>query len=506
MNTPVTATATAANNNIEKEDLASYPSFPSYPVEQGHQQPLPAESQTPHHHSNHPQVFYPAYDPSVLPPHHQEQFPMFDSYDMEHVNSYHVSHAPPPQGAEQHQLQGWIAHRLKGQVEFYFSYENLVRDDYMVQQLLVHGGNAVPCMLVGSFPRVRDILGGGIASPQLLQEALRFSPIVRVYGAVLVPLTDALHQALYVRRQPASLQHQQQMPHKLDLASASRYSPTTTSITDDTTASSQATTPKETPVALQPPDDSYRLESQLNNNTMVMTPSQAPSYASVAHWPVESPQPQYAYIYSSNQPHVVPYGYTVTTPSVTPDAASELVSSNYHQGQQQHHSQRRNHYNKKKGHYNRHKKRFPRQDQNHHKQNEHNRNIDGSPKHVQAPDEDKSGEDQKLQDDHVHDQHEAGQIKQQKNYRHDKQQRPQYTAKDAQNGHSQPHNQKQSRKQRNQGKWQLRGGKPSSSSSASWTNDDFPSLHTNNNILNHNESEQLLAGLQGLSLQQGGNL
>ena len=545
------------NNNDEKE-TQEQEHYASYPTEDhalprtsmssvysggGEHEPqahVPAQQETPRSHG-----YYTATNP-VYQPH--EQFPQ-DSYGGMDPNSYAVSQPAP----------AWLFQRLKSQVEFYFSYENLVRDDFMVQQLLMHGGNAIPCLLVGNFPRVREILGGGTASPELLYEALQYSLVVRVYGTVLVPLTDALQQALHVRRQPTSLQpppHQQPHP-SLDLSS--RYSPTTTSVTDDTTASSQATTPKEAPlpppVGFQtlPTQGFYPSQSTTAQQHLVVEPQpkmmttsstmQASPQASV-YWPIESPnhhqqQPPYGQVYNSynstgnDSPQVVPYGYTVTTAAtVSPETSRHEHETNKNQAPQPHHSQRHNSYNnyKKKNNY-RHKKRYSRQQQQQQQQKQEkdlNQHRDSDPTK-----QERTFEVNKPQDSHpqqLHDQDKNNNKNDDSpNQSHDHPNQttdqshptPQDSDKDppspsVPSSSSQPH--KQTRKRY----WNKSRGGGYNHYKSSWTKDDFPVLHNhsrnkdghkdqkntekkhnNNHKRTESGEEVLTGGMKGLSLQEG---
>ena len=149
---------------------------------------------------------------SVAPPHQPFHFqPVFDQ------SSHHALYQ-----------QEWLAilYRLKQQVEFYFSLENLCRDDYLIKQMMLNQGS-VPCHIVGSFPRVLRIVGGSPASPQLLGRALSTSSIVRVYGEFLCPLTNILQIILQSK---ASKVHTSQIAsdgtthHSSSTASESRSS------------------------------------------------------------------------------------------------------------------------------------------------------------------------------------------------------------------------------------------------------------------------------------------
>ena len=487
-----TSSATVTNN--KKEEHASPQTLASFPVEHDHEKDVPVEHQLTHLQRSMgcPPGAGASYRPANAVP-----FPRIDSFGMEQ-DAFPMSQQPGP--------HDWILQSLKGQVEFYFSYENLLRDDFMVNQLMFHGGT-VPCLLVGSFPRVREILGGGSAPPQLLHEALQFSPLVRVYGAILVPVTDALQQALYVRRQNHCFRPQQQY----DISSISRYSPTTTSITDDTTASSQATVPKETPVAFKPsgpkPDFEYSPRDAAitgaKTSSHVIAPVQPPVQNSSVEWAVESPQPQYAYVYNSyannnNQNQVVPYGYTVTAPAVVspPDAMTDLLGDNNLNGPSQHNYRR---FKKKKSNFYRLKKRQARLESNQAQSNEtnHNRGKSGSLEEHQEPKQDRKKHNNKKFNNNEQ------QLTKESNL--DGANPPNnYHNKNNPRQHSDCHqsplsaNPKQTRKQRNHGKQNRGGNNKSNKTVSTWTNDDFPSLQK---IPGDNQNDTLVAGLQGISLE-----
>ena len=129
---------------------------------------------------------------------HEHQFQWLSSNPV--VMQPHPYFVDPHSSLPLYHHQDWLAimQRLKQQVEFYFSYENLLRDDYLVNQMLANQG-LVPCQVLGCFPRVLDIVGGFPASPQLLGRALSSSSVVRVHGHYLYPLTNALHMVLHLR-------------------------------------------------------------------------------------------------------------------------------------------------------------------------------------------------------------------------------------------------------------------------------------------------------------------
>lgn len=91
--------------------------------------------------------------------------------------------------------------QLRRQVEFYFSFENLVRDEYLLKQLEIYKG-LVPCQVVANFNRVVRIMGGVPASNYCLTLALLHSNVVRVlFGNYLVPFTDVYRKILELRSQ-----------------------------------------------------------------------------------------------------------------------------------------------------------------------------------------------------------------------------------------------------------------------------------------------------------------
>ena len=133
-----------------------------------------------------------------------------------------------------------ILYRLKLQIEHYFSVQNLIHDEYMLQQIMSCGGQSVPCALIASFPRVRSILqdhqhllltrnGDGNNNNNnntdyppfyLMQQALESSAVVRVQGDSLMVWNDNLQQALYVRHHgvwappPPVYHHVQHTPYQ----------------------------------------------------------------------------------------------------------------------------------------------------------------------------------------------------------------------------------------------------------------------------------------------------
>jgi hypothetical protein len=78
--------------------------------------------------------------------------------------------------------------RLRTQIEFYFSPQNLARDTYLRNMLAAYGGAAVPLSVIASFPKVRNLCASELgmvhsnipADPRLLMNVLDGSQIVAV--------------------------------------------------------------------------------------------------------------------------------------------------------------------------------------------------------------------------------------------------------------------------------------------------------------------------------------
>mmetsp|Transcript_234 Transcript_234/g.287 ORF Transcript_234/g.287 Transcript_234/m.287 type:complete len:755 (-) Transcript_234:342-2606(-) len=78
--------------------------------------------------------------------------------------------------------------RLRAQVEFYFSPQNLARDTYLRNLLSFYGGHAVPLSVIANFPKVRDLCSSAMgiptnevpADPALLMRSLEGSNVVYV--------------------------------------------------------------------------------------------------------------------------------------------------------------------------------------------------------------------------------------------------------------------------------------------------------------------------------------
>jgi hypothetical protein len=78
--------------------------------------------------------------------------------------------------------------RLRAQIEFYFSPQNLARDTYLRNMLATYGGGAVPLTAIASFPKVRNLCASELgmvnsnmpADPRLLMNVLEGSQIVSV--------------------------------------------------------------------------------------------------------------------------------------------------------------------------------------------------------------------------------------------------------------------------------------------------------------------------------------
>lgn len=197
-----------------------------------------------------------------------------------------------------------ILFRLRCQCEYYFSIDNLIHDDYLMQHLLTFPGNSVPCDVVGNFPRIRAILDGNAATHQVLYLALMYSGVVRVLGNMLVPVNaNILQQALYIRNTNSQCFHP--MHHGASLAS-SRYSPATipTCATDDTTDYSSIAT------------GIAAAGKELADNQNDFAPQL---------WSVPSHPDPYSQFYGPPRVYApsvdddlsqVPYGYTVTTAAI----------------------------------------------------------------------------------------------------------------------------------------------------------------------------------------------
>lgn len=78
--------------------------------------------------------------------------------------------------------------RLRTQIEFYFSPQNLARDTYLRNMLATYGGAAVPLAAIANFPKVRNLCASELgivnsnapADPHLLMNVLGGSNIVSV--------------------------------------------------------------------------------------------------------------------------------------------------------------------------------------------------------------------------------------------------------------------------------------------------------------------------------------
>lgn len=73
----------------------------------------------------------------------------------------------------------FLLNRLRAQLEFYFSPQNLSRDVYLRNLLSSYGFNAVPLSIIANFPKVRSICNGQI-DLALLMRAVEGSGIVTV--------------------------------------------------------------------------------------------------------------------------------------------------------------------------------------------------------------------------------------------------------------------------------------------------------------------------------------
>ena len=69
--------------------------------------------------------------------------------------------------------------RLRAQLEFYFSPQNLARDVYLRNLISGYGCNAVPLSIIANFPKVRSLCSGQIDLP-LLKRAVEGSGVVHV--------------------------------------------------------------------------------------------------------------------------------------------------------------------------------------------------------------------------------------------------------------------------------------------------------------------------------------
>lgn len=75
--------------------------------------------------------------------------------------------------------ESFLLSRLRAQLEFYFSPQNLARDVYLRNLLSSYGFNAVPLSIIANFPKVRSLCNGQI-DLALLKRAVEGSGIVHV--------------------------------------------------------------------------------------------------------------------------------------------------------------------------------------------------------------------------------------------------------------------------------------------------------------------------------------
>lgn len=94
--------------------------------------------------------------------------------------------ANPSQGVATSNVDAYLLPRLRAQIEFYFSPQNLARDNYLRSVLYHYGGAAAPLSVIAAFPKVRDLVATTLgtpnapADPSLLMRALEGSSIVAV--------------------------------------------------------------------------------------------------------------------------------------------------------------------------------------------------------------------------------------------------------------------------------------------------------------------------------------
>jgi hypothetical protein len=99
-----------------------------------------------------------------------------------HVHAANPVTPPAAAGAGPILLPEALKARLRAQVEFYFSQQNLSRDMYLRNCLLQYGGAAVPLSVICNFPKVRDLcMSYNVpAEPILIMHALEGSTVAYI--------------------------------------------------------------------------------------------------------------------------------------------------------------------------------------------------------------------------------------------------------------------------------------------------------------------------------------
>lgn len=102
------------------------------------------------------------------------------------VNPNHTNTSPGGGPTASPKIDAHLLSRLRAQIEFYFSPQNLSRDNYLRSVLYHYGGAAAPLSVIASFPKVRELVSTTLgapnapADPSLLMRALEGSGIVAV--------------------------------------------------------------------------------------------------------------------------------------------------------------------------------------------------------------------------------------------------------------------------------------------------------------------------------------